>query len=198
MLRSMPQSSAGRLQHKPASDRKRLDVRNRLSNRSLVLAIAALFALTATMISLPATQQGQGNAQPAAQGGGGGRGGGRGRGAPNPLLSEPAPRLADGTINLGRVPGETGIWSLPYIQNMGAATVVVGTPAPAPLGEAAGGGGQRGGAASEPWVPFQPWSAAVYNYNSLNNSKYDPEGYCLPPGGPRLYATPYPMEILQQ
>src|SRR5215468_4751953 len=210
MLRSMPQSSAGRLQHKPASDRRRLDVRNRLSIRFLILAIAALFALTAAMISLPAAQQGQGNAQPA------GQGGGRGRGAPNPLLSEPAPRLSDGTINLGRVPGELGIWSLPYIQNMGAATVVVGAPAPAPRGEGAGrgaggrgggqigggegagGGGQRGGAASEPWVPFQAWSAAVYNYNSLNNSKYDPEGYCLPPGGPRLYATPYPMEIIQQ
>src|SRR5204862_7703626 len=107
------------------------------------------------------------------------------------------------------------IWSLPYIQNMGAATVVVGASAPAPRGagagpgaggrgggqigggEGAGGGGQRGGAASEPWVPFQPWSAAVYNYNSLNNSKYDPEGFCLPPGGPRLKGTPYPAEIFQ-
>src|SRR5215813_11885476 len=136
MLRSMPQSSAGRLQHKPASDRKRLDVRNRLSNRSLVLAIAALFALTATMISLPAAQQGQGNAQPAVQGDGGGRGGGRGRGAPNPLLSEPAPRLADGTINLGRMPGESGIWSLPYIQNMGDRSRFIGAPQ-APQGERA-------------------------------------------------------------
>jgi hypothetical protein len=42
-----------------------------------------------------------------------------------------------------------------------------------------------------------PWSAAVYDYNSQNLSKYDPEGYCLPPGGPRLMATPYPMEIIQ-
>ena len=42
-----------------------------------------------------------------------------------------------------------------------------------------------------------PWSAAVYDYNSQNQSKYDPEGYCLPPGGPRLMATPYPMEIIQ-
>src|SRR5215472_16517725 len=192
MLRSMPQSSAGQLQHKPASDRRRLDVRNRLSIRFLILAIAALFALTATMISLPAAQPGQGNAQPAAQGGGGGRGGGRGRGAPNPLLSQPAPRLADGTVNLGRVPGELGIWQLPYITNMGDRSRVVGAP-PAPPrgeggggrgrgaggggqiggGEGTGGGGQRGGAPSEPWVPFQQWAAAVYNYNSLNNSKYD-------------------------
>ena len=187
-------------------------MRNRFSIRSLILVIAALFALTATMISLPpAPQQG---AAPAGGAGGGGRGGGRGRGAPNPLLSEPAPRLPDGTVNLGRVPGELGIWSLPYITNMGAANIVVGAPPPPPRGAgggagrgggqigggegAAGGGGQRGGAASEPWVPFQPWAAAVYNYNSLNNSKYDPEGYCLPPGGPRLYATPYPMEVIQQ
>jgi len=188
-------------------------VRNRSHLRFLVLALAALFTLAATMISLPAAPQGQGN--PPAEGQGG-RGGGRGRGAAaNPLLGQPAPRLPDGTINLGRLPGELGIWQLPYIQNMGARNIVVGAP-PAPArgeaagrgtrgaggqiggGEGAGGGGQRGGAATEPWVPFQPWAAAVYNYNSLNNSKYDPEGYCLPPGGPRLYATPYPMEIIQQ
>ena len=42
-----------------------------------------------------------------------------------------------------------------------------------------------------------PWSAAIYDYNSANASKYDPEGYCLPPGGPRMMATPYPMEIIQ-
>src|SRR6185436_7420607 len=106
-----------------------------------------------------------------------------------------------------------------YITNMGARNIVVGAPPAPPRGEAAagagrgrgaggggqigggegagGGGGQRGGAPSEPWVPFQPWAAAMYNYNSLNNSKYDPEGYCLPPGGPRLYATPYPMEFIQ-
>ena len=42
-----------------------------------------------------------------------------------------------------------------------------------------------------------PWSAAVYDYNSINESKYDPEGYCLPPGGPRMMATPYQMEIIQ-
>ena len=26
---------------------------------------------------------------------------------------------------------------------------------------------------------FMPWSAAVYDYNTQNLSKYDPEGYCL-------------------
>src|SRR5262245_58309936 len=72
----------------------------------------------------------------------------------------------------------------------------------APGGAALGGGegttdGGRGGAKSEPQMPFQPWTAAFYDYNSKNQSKYDPEGYCLPPGGPRMLATPYPMEIIQ-
>ena len=139
---------------------------------------------------------------------------GRGRGPAEP--PQPTPRLADGTVNFGRVSGEKGIWNVPYITNMGMRLIDdQGKPlAPqpegrggrgggraggAPLGggEGGGGGGGRGGAKSEPWVPFQPWAAAVYDYNSVNQSKYDPEGYCLPPGGPRLMATPYPAEIIQ-
>jgi hypothetical protein len=58
--------------------------------------------------------------------------------------------------------------------------------------------GGRGGGKAEPDVPFLPWARGIYDYNSKNNSKYDPEGFCLPPGGPRLMATPYPMEIIQQ
>jgi len=139
---------------------------------------------------------------------------GRGRGPAEP--PQPTPRLADGTVNFGRVTGEKGIWNVPYITNMGMRLIDdQGKPlAPqpegrggrgggraggAPLGggEGGGGGGGRGGAKSEPWVPFQPWAAAVYDYNSKNQSKYDPEGFCLPPGGPRLMATPYPAEIIQ-
>jgi hypothetical protein len=108
---------------------------------------------------------------------------------------EPAPRLADGTPNLGRVPGEKGVWNVPYIQNM--ADYATGRAA-GPAGRGGGGNeGGRGGSRSEPHIPFQPWAAAVYDYNSANVSKYDPEGYCLPPGGPRMMATPYPMEIIQ-
>jgi hypothetical protein len=198
------------MHHERASFKEVSTVRNRSGIRFLILTAALLFLLTATMMTV--AQQAQSNA-PA---GGQAAAGGRGRGAPNPLLSQPAPRLPDGTINLGRVPGEKGIWRLPYIQNMGSAQYFVGAPRPqrgAGAGRGAAGGnqaqigggegaggvsGQRGGAPSEPWVPFQPWAAAYYNYNSLNNSKYDPEGYCLPPGGPRLYATPYPMEVIQQ
>ena len=149
---------------------------------------------------------------PAAGQPGGQTQGGRGGSAGPP---EPTPRLADGTPNLGRVPGEKGIWNLPYITNFGDRVLgpdgVMPVPARGGGGRAAGAGrgagplgggegtagGGRGGAKSEPRVPFMPWSAAVYDYNSQNQSKYDPEGYCLPPGGPRLMATPYPMEIIQ-
>ncbi len=107
----------------------------------------------------------------------------------------PTPRLADGTPNLGRVPGEKGVWNVPYIQNM--ADHASGRGA-GPAGRGGGGDdGGRGGSRSEPHIPFMPWAAKVYDYNSANASKYDPEGYCLPPGGPRMMATPYPMEIVQ-
>ena len=170
----------------------------------------ALFrgALLSSILALVFTAlPGAGGQEPAAPGSGGGRG--RMSGPP-----QPTPRLADGTVNLGRVPGEKGVWNVPYITNMGERVVEADgkthvekhppsfgrRSAPgAPLGggEGTAGGNGRGGAASEPQVPFQPWAAAVYNYNSKNNSKYDPEGYCLPPGGPRLMATPYPMEIIK-
>ena len=155
-------------------------------------------------------QPGQEGGAPAAAGRGGGRGRGRQAG---PAL--PTPRLADGTVNFGRLPGEKGVWAVPYITNMGMQLVGDdGQPLPAIAqarqqaaaargagggGRAAGGGGSggRGGSKSEPWMPWMPWSAAMYDYNSKNESKYDPEGYCLPPGGPRMMATPYQMEIIQ-
>jgi len=181
------------------------------------LVCAAAVAVFASTVWVQASQQ---QAQPgvaaqappagAARQGGGGRGRGRGP-------QDPTPRLADGTVNFGRVPGEKGTWNVPYITNM-AMRVVTGpgstqlvpeivaqqeAAAAARAGGAGrggargGGGGGRGGSKSEPWMPWMPWSAAVYDYNSKNESKYDPEGYCLPPGGPRMMATPYHMEIIQ-
>jgi hypothetical protein len=144
-----------------------------------ITALTLLLALSASKSATLAQERGQ-------------RGG---AGQSNPAApAEPAPVLSDGTVNFGRVPGEKGIWNLPYITNM--ARNLIGAPNTAPAGNTAAGPAPRG-AAAEPQVPFMPWSAGVYDYNVLNSAKYDPEGYCLPPGGPRLYATPYPMEILQ-
>jgi hypothetical protein len=151
------------------------------------------------------------SAQPPAPPAQGSAPGGRGRNMSGP--SGPTPRLPDGTVNLGRVPREKGVWNVPYITNMGERVVEADGTTYAErqrsagrgrgaAGDALGGGegtsgGGRGGSKSEPQVPFQPWAAAIYDYNAKNESKYDPEGYCLPPGGPRMMATPYPMEIIQ-
>ena len=46
-------------------------------------------------------------------------------------------------------------------------------------------------------VPFQGWAKQVYEQRNATLSKEDPEGYCLPPGIPRLMNTPFPMQIYQ-
>jgi hypothetical protein len=84
----------------------------------------------------------------------------------------PTPRLPDGTVDLGG----HGIWQLPWITDFGK--VLVGGP--------------------DAKVPFLPWTKAMYEYNKSNNVAYDPEGFCLPPGGPRMFGTPYPAQFIQQ
>src|SRR3989442_5640102 len=66
-------------------------VRNRIYIRLLVITSACLFLLAATVIALPAVQGGRGGSNP-----------------PNPLSSQPPPRLPDGTVQFGRVPAE--VW----------------------------------------------------------------------------------------
>jgi hypothetical protein len=115
--------------------------------------------------------------------------------------AEPTPRLVGGTPNLGRVPGERGVWTVPNVADMGDYLVRLdGTTIAEGRGGARGeavGPGSAAVAAAEPHVPAMPWAAAIRRYHAGNDSKYDPEGYCLPPGGPRMMATPYPMEIVQ-
>src|SRR4029077_11160654 len=144
-------------------------------------------ALLSSIVALLFTAfAGAGAQEPGAQPSPGGPGGGRGRMSGPP---QPTPRLADGTVNLGRVPGEKGVWNVPYITNMGERVIeedgktyvekhppTRGRGAPgagrgdAPLGGGEGTGATgRGGAKSEPQVPFQPWAAAIYNYNTANN-----------------------------
>src|SRR5689334_7456280 len=84
----------------------------------------------------------------------------------------PTPRLADGKVDFG---GD-GIWSLPWITDFGENLV----------------GGK------DAKIPFLPWTKAMYDYNAANKVAYDPEGFCLPPGGPRMFGTPYPAQFIQQ
>ncbi|MES2624092.1 MAG: hypothetical protein V4628_02320 [Pseudomonadota bacterium] len=83
-----------------------------------------------------------------------------------------APRLADGTIDFGG----NGVWNLPWVTDFS-----VRMP------------GYKEG--DQP--PMLAWTKAMFDYNKGNSVKYDPEGFCLPPGGPRSMGTPYPAEIIQ-
>src|SRR6476660_1154114 len=115
-------------------------------------------------------------------------------GTRSPETAAPTPRLADGTPNLGRIAGEKGVWDVRWVPDFGDR--VVGHEVPEAQRKT-GYNPDHPGAKSQPWVPTMPWAAAVYEYNLKNQGKYDPEGYCLPPGGPRMMVTPYPMEIIQ-
>src|SRR5690348_13922126 len=91
----------------------------------------------------------------------------------------PAPRLADGHPDLGN---SKGSWIPPGI------------------GDMAGSGGGFAGTAQPDHkveVPFLPWTKTFFESNNANFTKDDPEGFCLPPGIPRMYATSFPFQIYQ-
>ena len=91
----------------------------------------------------------------------------------------PAPRMADGHPDLGN---SKGSWEPPGI------------------GDMAGTGGGFAGSAQPDHkidVPFLPWAKDVFASRNANFTKDDPEGFCLPPGIPRMYATSFPFQIYQ-
>jgi hypothetical protein len=107
-----------------------------------------------------------------------GRGGRRGANRPP---AGPAPRLPDNPfygVNAGKPDfGGKGMWNVPYIIDM-----------------------QRQGTApdgSKVDVPFKLEAQKIFDERTANHSKDDPEGFCLPPGVPRMMYTPYPTQIYQ-
>jgi hypothetical protein len=46
-------------------------------------------------------------------------------------------------------------------------------------------------------VPMTPWARAIYDQRQANLGKEDPEGYCMPPGIPRVNGVPFPQKIVQ-
>ena len=85
----------------------------------------------------------------------------------------PTPRLADGTPNLGPVEPNKGYWHLAQFQDYKQVLL------------------------HPKEIPYQPWARALAMQRRADLSKWDPQGYCMPPSGPRLMTTPFPMEILQ-
>ena len=152
---------------------------------SRVFAAASL-ALIATLPIIPALGQ-EGPAPTPRPGAAGGVEGGR---APNGFRREPAgppagpaPRLPDNPfygVNAGKPDFgglAKGMWQVPYIIDMQK------------QGRAPDGGAVV--------VPFTALGKKEFDERTANHSKDDPEGFCLPPGVPRMMYTPYPTEIFQ-
>ena len=84
---------------------------------------------------------------------------------------KPTPRLPDGKVDFGG----KGVWAPIWVLDW----------------------------ANKKWVnqavdvPFKPAGLELFNERRANNSKDDPEGYCLPAGVPRYTGTPYPFQIIQ-
>src|SRR5579864_3844004 len=105
--------------------------------------------------------------------------GGRPPDLPPGTKAKPTPRLPDGHPDLGNGKGS---WNPRIIENI--AGVGRGDPRRSPVEKIVD-------------VPFQPWAKQVYEERLANLSKDDPEGKCLPPGIPRMMATPFPFQIFQ-
>jgi hypothetical protein len=90
-----------------------------------------------------------------------------------------APRFADGHPDLGNAAGS---WEPPGVGDMaGTGRGFAGTAQPEKKID----------------VPFLAWAKNLFEERNANVTKDDPEGYCLPPGIPRMYATSFPFQIYQ-
>lgn len=140
---------------------------------SRLTAVAGACTL-AVFSFLPASAQ----EAPAAAPNGGARGSRGGRRANRPPAG-PTPRLPDNPfygVNAGKPDlGGKGMWQVPYIIDMASARFT----------------------GKNVDVPFTPEAKKIFDERTANHSKDDPEGFCLPPGVPRMMYTPYPAQIYQ-
>jgi hypothetical protein len=84
---------------------------------------------------------------------------------------KPTPRLANGKVDFGG----KGVWAPIWVLDWADKKYVEHTVD----------------------VPFTELGLKLYKERRANDSKDDPEGYCLPPGVPRYTGTPYPFQLIQ-
>jgi len=84
---------------------------------------------------------------------------------------QPTPRLPDGKVDFGGKGVWAPIWVLDWADKKWVSKPVD--------------------------VPFKPEGLELFKERRANNSKDDPEGYCLPAGVPRYTGTPYPFQFIQ-
>jgi hypothetical protein len=136
------------------------------------MAASALWAFLPLIAQQPAANA---PAPDAPKGGAFGKGGGKGA-AKDTAPTGPAPRMADGKVDF------SGNWAPNAInQNVDLAKSLCGAGKEVPCGN----------------PPMLPWADKLYRERKGNLSKDDPEGFCLPPGVPRMSTTPYPWSMIQ-
>jgi hypothetical protein len=91
--------------------------------------------------------------------------------ASDKTATQPTPRLSDGKVDLGGKGVWAPIWVLDWADKKYVEENID--------------------------VPMTPAGADLYKERRANNSKDDPEGYCLPAGVPRYTGTPYPFQLIQ-
>jgi hypothetical protein len=102
--------------------------------------------------------------------------------APSP--PPPAPRWPDGIINLGAVPGTTGLWegAEPLATNPRNYESVAGRPRP--------------GLVDLKEVPLQPWAQALLDARHARFLADEPYTRCKPSPAARSFGTAYGIELL--
>lgn len=103
------------------------------------------------------------------------------RGAQPP--AGPAPRLANGHINLAAVPGQAGVWQ-------GDGRLVINPKSYEPR------------STLNAWidikdVPLQDWARAMVDARHDETLRFEPHARCKASGGPREFVTPYGFEIVE-
>lgn len=107
---------------------------------------------------------------------------GKNKGKRRPPL--PTPHWEDGTVRLGPLAGEKGVWNGSAGTNLLRSRIdngVLNLPTNLPVGE----------------VPFQPWARALFDLRTERLTADDPHVRCKASGGPRLYTTPYGFEFVE-
>lgn len=110
-----------------------------------------------------------------------GKGGGKGKSNAPP---RPTPRLEDGTVSFGPMPGEKGVW------NIGGALYRRGGAPPNanPLAPAI---------PTVDEIPFLPWARELFDHRVSSDTADDPHVRCKSESLARLFQTPYGFEIVQ-
>jgi len=101
-------------------------------------------------------------------------------------FAAPVPRTADGTVDL------TGVW-----QNLWFYAGRIGQPPVSPPGEPPASTFSDIGAGYENGLPLQPWAAELLAERRAQNSKDNPDAWCLPMGIMQFHEHPQPRKIIQ-